>query len=46
LRRTQNAKVDWSRLDPEARRDFLQSLNEPPALVLRVPARRSRQSRL
>ena len=38
LRRTQNVKVDWSRLEPEARREFLQSLNEPPELKLRVRA--------
>lgn len=36
-------KVDWARLTPEERRDFLQHLNEPPRLVLRVP-RRARRS--
>jgi hypothetical protein len=41
LRRTQTAKVDWSALSAEARRIFLQSLNEPPALKLRLPARRA-----
>jgi pimeloyl-ACP methyl ester carboxylesterase len=45
LRRTQNLKVDWSRLEPEARRDFLQSLNEPPELKLRVQASRARKAR-
>jgi pimeloyl-ACP methyl ester carboxylesterase len=40
LRRTQVHKVDWSALPPVARRIFLQSLNEPPALRLRRPARR------
>jgi pimeloyl-ACP methyl ester carboxylesterase len=45
LRRTQRTKVDWATLSPEARRIFLQSLNEPPALKLRVPARRARRSR-
>jgi hypothetical protein len=39
LRLTQVEKVDWSALTPSARRDFLQSLNEPPELTLRVPAR-------
>jgi pimeloyl-ACP methyl ester carboxylesterase len=39
LRLTQTEKVDWSALTPSARRDFLQSLNEPPELTLRVPAR-------
>jgi pimeloyl-ACP methyl ester carboxylesterase len=39
LRRTQVRKVNWSALPPTARRIFLQSLNEPPALKLRVPAR-------
>jgi len=29
-------------LPPTARRIFLQSLNEPPALTLRLPARRPR----
>jgi pimeloyl-ACP methyl ester carboxylesterase len=43
LRRTQRAKVNWSTLSPEARRDFLQSLNQPPALKLRVPARRTQR---
>lgn len=37
------AKVDWGRLTPEERRAFLQHLNEPPSLVLRVP-RRTRRS--
>jgi pimeloyl-ACP methyl ester carboxylesterase len=44
LRRTQRAKVNWSALSPEARRVFLQSLNEPPALKLRAPARRARRT--
>jgi len=38
LRRTHAQKVDWARLAPEERRIFLQSLNEPPKLQLRVPA--------
>ena len=40
LRRTHVQKVDWAALEPEERRIFLQDLNEPPALKLRVPARK------
>jgi pimeloyl-ACP methyl ester carboxylesterase len=44
LRRTHVQKVDWAALEPEERRVFLQSLNEPPKLQLRVPSRlRARQ---
>ncbi len=39
LGRTQTEKVDWARLPPDERREFLQNLNEPPQLRLRVPAR-------
>jgi hypothetical protein len=39
LRRTDARKVDWAALEPEERRLFLQNLNEPPKLTLRVPAR-------
>lgn len=39
LRQTQIPKVDWSALPPSARRIFLQSLNEPPTLKLRLPTR-------
>ncbi len=39
LRRTHTGKVDWARLEPEDRRVFLQNLNEPPQLQLRVPGR-------
>ena len=38
LRRTHVQKVDWAALEPDDRRIFLQSLNEPPKLKLRVPA--------
>jgi pimeloyl-ACP methyl ester carboxylesterase len=38
LRRTDTSKVDWAALEPEERRLFLQNLNEPPKLKLRVPA--------
>ncbi|MGH8228608.1 MAG: esterase/lipase family protein [Steroidobacteraceae bacterium] len=33
----QPAKVDWASLTPEERREFLQNLNEPIELQLRVP---------
>jgi pimeloyl-ACP methyl ester carboxylesterase len=39
LRRTHAQKVDWAALEPEQRRIFLQNLNEPPKLQLRVPAK-------
>jgi hypothetical protein len=37
LRRTHTQKVDWAGLEPDARRVFLQTLNEPPKLRLRLP---------
>ncbi len=37
LRRTHADKIDWSALSPEARRAFLENLNEPPQFALRVP---------
>jgi hypothetical protein len=40
LRALHAEKVDWARLSPEARRLFLQNLNEPPRIRLRVPRRR------
>ena len=40
LRRTDAEKVDWASLTPAQRRDFLENLNEPLKLRLRVPARR------
>ena len=43
LRRMQPGKVDWAALTPGERRLFLEHLNEPPHLRLRVPpARRTR----
>ena len=45
LRRTQVEKVDWGELSAEARREFLQNLNEPPRLALRAPPRRLRRKR-
>lgn len=40
LRRTHADKVDWASLTPVQRREFLQNLNEPFQLRLRVPASR------
>ena len=40
LRATHAEKVDWGALSPKARRLFLENLNEPPQLRLRVPRRR------
>jgi hypothetical protein len=40
LRRTHTQKVDWAGLEPEERRLFLQELNEPPELRLRVPGKK------
>jgi hypothetical protein len=37
LRRMHTQKVDWTALEPEERRLFLQELNEPPELKLQVP---------
>lgn len=46
LRRTDAQKVDWAALEPKERRLYLQNLNEPPKLKLRVPAKaRARGSR-
>jgi len=42
LRRTHADKVDWAGLTPGQRREFLQNLNEPLKLQLRVPAARRR----
>lgn len=44
LRRTQAEKVDWASLTPAQRRDFLQNLNDPLQLRLRIPATRRRAS--
>lgn len=43
LRRTHADKVDWGALSPEARRAFLENLNEPPRFRLRAPGRRARR---
>jgi len=46
LRRSHAEKVEWAALTPKERRLFLENLNEPPQLRLRVPggARRSRSA--
>jgi len=38
LRGRHAGKIDWARLTPAERRDFLQNLNEPLKLRLRLPA--------
>ncbi len=43
LRALHAQKVDWSALEPDARREFLQNLNEPPRFRLTVPRPRSRR---
>jgi len=45
LRRTDACKVDWAALEPQERRLFLQNLNEPPKLKLRVPAASKKRAR-
>ncbi len=40
LRRMQTEKVDWARLQPDERRAYLETLNEPPRLRLKVRRRR------
>jgi pimeloyl-ACP methyl ester carboxylesterase len=45
LRRGHAHKVDWAALDPEERRLFLESLNEPPRFPLRVPRAAHRRRR-
>ena len=45
LARTQLVKVDLAHLSANARRLFLQNLNEPPKLRLRVPGRRHASQR-
>lgn len=44
LRRLPADKVDWAQLSPEERRTFLQNLNDPPRLRLRVPAQARRSA--
>jgi predicted Fe-S protein YdhL (DUF1289 family) len=40
LRRLHASKVNWGTLSPDERRVFLQNLNEPVSVKLRVPAKR------
>ena len=40
LRRMHTGKVDWAGLEPDARREYLENLNEPPMLRLRVPTKK------
>jgi pimeloyl-ACP methyl ester carboxylesterase len=42
LRRMHTEKVDWAKLEPDERRVFLENLNEPPKLRLRVPGRKAK----
>jgi pimeloyl-ACP methyl ester carboxylesterase len=46
LRQSSGGKVDWGHLTPEERRSFLQNLNEPLKLRLRIPARARKQRQL
>jgi hypothetical protein len=41
LRRMHSGKVDWAGLEPDERREFLENLNEPPKLQLRVPKKKA-----
>jgi pimeloyl-ACP methyl ester carboxylesterase len=41
LRRMHTQKVDWAGLEPDERREFLENLNEPPKLQLRVPRQKA-----
>lgn len=40
LRRMHTGKVDWAGMEPDERREYLENLNEPPKLQLRVPKRK------
>jgi pimeloyl-ACP methyl ester carboxylesterase len=44
LRRMHTQKVDWAGLEPDERREFLENLNEPPKLQLRVPVKKVRRA--
>jgi len=46
LNRRHIDKVDWAHLTSEQRRVFLENLNEPPKLRLRIPARARRHAGL
>ena len=40
LRRMHTGKVDWAGMEPDERREYLENLNEPPKLQLRIPKRK------
>lgn len=40
LRKMHRRKVDWAALEPDERRMFLETLNEPPKLELKAPRKR------
>jgi pimeloyl-ACP methyl ester carboxylesterase len=40
LRRMHTGKVDWAGMEPDERREYLENLNEPPKLQLRVSRRK------
>jgi len=40
LRSMHTGKVDWAGLEPDERREYLENLNEPPKLQLRVPKKK------
>jgi hypothetical protein len=40
LRRMHTEKVDWAGLEPDERREYLENLNEPPKLQLRIPKKK------
>ena len=44
LRRMHTGKVVWASLEPDQRREFLENLNEPPKLTLRVPRKPARSA--
>jgi pimeloyl-ACP methyl ester carboxylesterase len=45
LRRMHTGKVDWAGLEPDERREYLENLNEPPKLQLRIPKKKKRATR-
>jgi triacylglycerol esterase/lipase EstA (alpha/beta hydrolase family) len=45
LRRMHTTKVDWAGMEPDQRREFLENLNEPPKLQLRVPKKKKAKRR-
>jgi pimeloyl-ACP methyl ester carboxylesterase len=45
LRRMHVGKVDWAGMEPDERREFLENLNEPPKLQLRVPKNKAGRAR-